>query len=391
MCVLLLLTACGRNEEPLQSNKVWEIFQFHVINTEDLLQAINRKLPEMNMETIENSDKVETTEPFYDILYCSDWQLAYLDKLNEFQKDNMSDPEPIECNSYYLYDIDHNGVPELILEWGGDDAHRYWEIYTYQDDELISMGETPGSHTSIYIYPPDQTVVLVYSQGDMWKVDQVTIEEEKIVRKRVDESDPYDRNYKHDFKSYEEISGYNLEIVLPILEYDEDTKNDILYRETVDKEEIRQALEETLENKREICIIYPKINTFFNKDERTIQFCTLDEKLKKDRFVSRVAWVDFNRDGIEECLVDIDQQEGNYAILILSYQDGTVYGYYLYDIIYWAVDGDNYYNNGIMYKEYGESDGLYYDIHFYKEQVYRSHFYDLDSLGKKVEWETYEP
>lgn len=51
---------------------------------------------------------------------------------------------------YYVYDIDKNGVKELLLQTGTCEADFMYEIYTIESESCKYLGEIPGSHTSFF-------------------------------------------------------------------------------------------------------------------------------------------------------------------------------------------------------------------------------------------------
>lgn len=75
------------------------------------------------------------------------WQDAYVDVLKNPEKYNK-DNSLYDGDNYNLYkehanfslrDIDNNGVPELIVNWGIGGTHSHFEVYTY-DNEVKDCG-----------------------------------------------------------------------------------------------------------------------------------------------------------------------------------------------------------------------------------------------------------
>lgn len=69
-----------------------------------------------------------------------EWKDAYIEKIQSVKNEY----------SYvwgYLYDLDDNGIPELIIsDWGSHDG----ESYTYTADGLISLGNMGGTFGHLY-------------------------------------------------------------------------------------------------------------------------------------------------------------------------------------------------------------------------------------------------
>lgn len=73
---------------------------------------------------------------------------------------------------YTLYDMDHNGTPELLVKYGTCEADYRIAVYTYKEGALSMIAdEVGGSHTSFaYDYKANQ---LVLAQGHMGGGDMV--------------------------------------------------------------------------------------------------------------------------------------------------------------------------------------------------------------------------
>ncbi len=55
-----------------------------------------------------------------------------------------------EYNLYWLYDIDKNGIKELLVQEGNSEADSIYKMYTIQGEHSVYLGEIPGSHTAFY-------------------------------------------------------------------------------------------------------------------------------------------------------------------------------------------------------------------------------------------------
>lgn len=54
-----------------------------------------------------------------------------------------------DYSSYCLYDMDSDGIEELILHYGTDDMQAYIDIYTFTEEGLIFVGDVTGSFASV--------------------------------------------------------------------------------------------------------------------------------------------------------------------------------------------------------------------------------------------------
>ncbi|MCD7796185.1 MAG: hypothetical protein LUG95_00725 [Clostridiales bacterium] len=80
---------------------------------------------------------------------------AYKKKFNEEYDDLLAECEgnenmmPVSNPAYTLYDLDNNGVQELIVETGTYEADSMFHIYTY-DGGIEKLGECGVSHSGLY-------------------------------------------------------------------------------------------------------------------------------------------------------------------------------------------------------------------------------------------------
>ena len=51
-------------------------------------------------------------------------------------------------NSYALYDIDKDTVPEMLLRFGDCEAAYHKQIYTFRDGRVVLAGDVPSGHCS---------------------------------------------------------------------------------------------------------------------------------------------------------------------------------------------------------------------------------------------------
>jgi len=83
-----------------------------------------------------------------DVQYGAYWQVL-LDVYQEFDDGYMS----AEFLEYALYDIDDNGVKELIVLAGTCEADYVRRIYTIIDNEVQYLGEIFGGHSMLFAAP----------------------------------------------------------------------------------------------------------------------------------------------------------------------------------------------------------------------------------------------
>ena len=96
---------------------------------------------------------------------------------------------------YSLYDIDGDGVQELIVLAGTCEADYVRRIYTIVDDEARYVGETFGGHSTIYACPDGGFYNMMAHMGyqEIYKVTYVdgAIVEEFVLCLEIAEEEEY--------------------------------------------------------------------------------------------------------------------------------------------------------------------------------------------------------
>jgi len=82
------------------------------------------------------------------VQYGAYWRIL-LDIYEEFD-DGYSDAEYLQ---YMLYDVDDNGVKELLVLAGTCEADYMWRIYTIVNNEVQYMDEIFGGHSMLFACP----------------------------------------------------------------------------------------------------------------------------------------------------------------------------------------------------------------------------------------------
>ncbi len=139
--------------------------------------------------------------------------LAYLTQLNKacerVKQDSKNDSTTMEFNpTYTVYDIDKDGIKELIIKTGICEADYTYEFYTYQNG-LISLGTTHAGHSGLYIPEDNNGLYLRYCPppGDMYYVSlyRLTVKNNKLNTKilykdkeiSIEERDEFSKQYKY--------------------------------------------------------------------------------------------------------------------------------------------------------------------------------------------------
>ncbi len=88
-------------------------------------------------------------------------------------------------NEYYLYDIDKDGVPELLVEEDTSGAGGVAYVYKYANNKLVKIGEIYNGHSSFYTYPEANGIIdhmcrMGHENITIYKIVNNSIKEESV-------------------------------------------------------------------------------------------------------------------------------------------------------------------------------------------------------------------
>ncbi len=95
-----------------------------------------------------------------------------------------------EYNYYYIYDIDGDGVKELLLQEGTCEADYQYYICTIQNGEVVFLDEIPGGHTMFYEDTEGgngHSILQVQAHMGYETINRVTLENGKISVETISE------------------------------------------------------------------------------------------------------------------------------------------------------------------------------------------------------------
>lgn len=76
---------------------------------------------------------------------------------------------------YYLYDIDKNGIPELIVEGSGGEANRAAYIFSEKDGRAVYIGKIHTGHTSFCSDPRENGILQYHAHMGSMSINRVKI------------------------------------------------------------------------------------------------------------------------------------------------------------------------------------------------------------------------
>ena len=113
------------------------------------------------------------------------WREAYISLLASVRAQNTGSPEQ-DAVQYQLYDIDKDGIPEMIVEYGSYEACRRIQLYIFRNGaaELLESEDTGDilgmSHSYLYTWPGENGMLLYGGHmGGAW-AGQIVLENGRI-------------------------------------------------------------------------------------------------------------------------------------------------------------------------------------------------------------------
>ena len=284
----------------------------------------------------------------------------------------------LHLTTYTLYDIDKNGVPELILHFGRSTAEAEGNLYSFRDGEAVLLKQFAFGGNYLSTYPNRNGMIIRHARMGGQNVKLWTLEEERIMESEPLFSEEVKANlYTPIGKIVDgavDLTEFPLDTLAPLVQYEEWEKeinpkssrsasdsqagtrfpenNPNFFQDVIDgnKPVIPIAVS------REYDLMWNKpaaVNTTFTDAEKAMaESASNYEYLKPGDSIDfrnrSVKYTDINGDGQLEAICSFSKQLDEYWVLqqtiILSEQKGTVFAYELMDIEVISTDSD-----GILY------------------------------------------
>ena len=98
----------------------------------------------------------------------------------QFLIDNQKDGNKEGFSSYCLYDMDGDGVKDLILLSGVSEAHRQCHVYVYFNNCVQKVGDFSAGHSSLYGNPDGYGLIQHYGHMGFEKVTSIEINDNQL-------------------------------------------------------------------------------------------------------------------------------------------------------------------------------------------------------------------
>lgn len=290
------------------------------------------------------------------------WQVLYKELLEELRQGEFGDDIPFfgsmpgeeeyqslmeygyTMDGYTLYDVDKNGVPELIVKFGTCEADYDGRLYTFDGTKVVYVDEFAMGHTSIYTYPDGNGMILDWGHMGSQYMTKLTmvdgaVEYEYLFDETLDELG------EDDYTSVEEVvpgaqylSMMKAVDTLPVDTYkiwSANLNRDIDYTTKEDPKTEQIYLDTIYQNGT----VFGVSADGYGGDvgsrtfEEYLEPYMVQPYSASGMMVSKYTFLDLNEDGKEECVLKLvdKEQDADYAgtdlYVVLSEQDGVVYAY----------------------------------------------------------------
>lgn len=107
-----------------------------------------------------------------------------IEKYREECEKNHSGYNSIVCCTWFLFDVDNNGVEELIIQDGGGEQSKYHHYYTIKNNKVFELGEYNAWHMGLYEEDGDLFGKVVNPNGPT-EIYKISIADDKVEKKFV--------------------------------------------------------------------------------------------------------------------------------------------------------------------------------------------------------------
>lgn len=320
---------------------------------------------------LEYPDPIEWQNGFsYVFRGTQEWQQAYYEVLCKarWQNGMAEEQDLLPFEGYYLYDIDKDGIPELLLKQGTCEADYWADIYTWRNGETICLGGIGMGHTSLYTWEGENALLSYWGHMGGAFATKISIGGDELLWDEF-----FQEGITGPVAQYTDpaelvpgcvcLAEYRIDLASPLVSYeivmgtaDAAVKNP----DVIPKEEVQEVLLDVIENNG---MVYGVTGDGFGGDTGYVSFeeyCAPESARKYAKTplqVDKYVWVDVNGDGQIEMVLDLREDESQKEQngfceeirVILSLQGEVVYAYCLnYENDYLVLE------DGAFYVSYGD-------------------------------------
>ena len=244
-------------------------------------------------------------------------------------------------SEYILYDIDKDGVPELIVKRGTCEADYTGTVYTWRGGAPLTLGEIHLGHGGVATWPGENAMLHIWGHMGYQQMSKVCISGTGLTEELIFEEDINQSGGEYTPTASVVLGSGALSLSVP-------TANELLlscWQEVIDWAEGRGTAPSTAAG-------WPNGDPDFymklvdtdgavqmSDREGPLAFSelmrsgTLYQYTEGDLSIADTSYADFNLDGSMDCLLCLNDgtEYGNYGLL-LNHESGVTYGYFIFSM-----------------------------------------------------------
>lgn len=349
-----MLVACKKeNETPIDENVVTEedtssvsenVTDETTSQPEDVVEDTETEEEPLAIIPANLAGKNSLDDAMFDFYASADWQKAYKKFLDEKTNKGPFDEALYSMEYYCLDDIDKDGTPEFMYFYGTCEADYQLDVYTYDGKEMVMVGNIPAGHSQLYSYPNENGLIQYFAHmgyasayayhledGKLISNDNTIFEEDINEKLMIDWEADYTPLWEV-LPGVQAICYMRLSYSYGLLEYGGVKAIDW----GITDSEFKKMTDDIILRNKELYAVssaeFYSSEGVFENGTRTVDEILEDPKIvgntNGERVVKDIFYGDFNHDGQTECLAVLEESEElTRAFLILSYQNGNVFGY----------------------------------------------------------------
>lgn len=206
-CMTLLLicfTACGKNTSPVGISPVDKALE---TGSEITTQLKTESKSENLTQATKTQNSTAVKKKSVGLANDDDMKTALKTLLTSGKYQATFD-------KYYVYDIDNNGVEEVIIPTGEIEADKAIYVFEYKDKKFTQIGMLPGSHRVIYGNSKDGGLLLCFGQMGAEMIDSITLKNGTLTTTNIIEMREVSKYTKLDYEV--ELTPYDITNYAPL-------------------------------------------------------------------------------------------------------------------------------------------------------------------------------
>lgn len=347
LCIVLCMTVvsgCGINQ-----NDVAE-------PSEEITEDADRpeKLPFSGDETDE-TDAQDDESAKQDTEAASEyddegWQTAYLDILDSVNSWYESNPNTEEYDkipdSYFVYDIDKDNIPEMLVKFGTCEADYSGKFYTYRDGKAIELAQWPLGHIGFSTYPMGNGIISAWGHMGPYCTEVISLNGDSFSSEVIAEGN-FNEEPEEDYKEPSDLvegsvylygcrpdQNVGVTHYREIMQAMENAPEPTPEADIIDNG-IGEAVPDIIENNGMVYAMDAEyyMHSGFGKPITMKDFLEKLAVIKGSKYeITASTYLDVNCDKKRECVIKVEDTglgQGGTKWCVMSLQDGTVYVYIL--------------------------------------------------------------